>query len=139
MNTLAPDPTRELFSVEDEERIEALELILEAERRALLDADYVSLGELVQRKQALLEQMHPQLNQLRHMQSAAPDDPRWLRIQSRIERNRRINLQNGRLIAQAERHVRDALAVLRGEVPEAYDARGKRGGTAAIRRPLGQA
>lgn len=139
MSTLARDPLQILCSPQYEERIEALGLILEAEHKALLNADYAGLEELVQRKQALLEQMQLQLLQLRCIERAAPDDPRWHQIQRRLDHNRRINRQNGRLIAQAERHVRDALSVLRGDAPDAYNARGHRGGSETARRPLGQA
>lgn len=139
MSTLAQDPLQELMSPQYEERINALELILEAEREALLGADYVGLEQLVRQKQALLEQMHPQLDLFRKLQISTSSDPRWIRIRESLARNRRINQQNGRLIAQAERHVRDALSILRGDGSDSYDSHGNRGGTATRPRPLGSA
>jgi|GEM_PF-4349446 len=123
------------------EQLEAFEALLRDEHEALLEADYDRLARLTRKKTDLLAALNAELGgpdgaaAESYLQGLA-ESPE---LRQRLLRAREANRVNGRLIAGAMHYVEDALAALRGESADAYDAHGRAGPGCSGQVPLGRA
>ncbi len=120
------------------ECLQALEVVLEAQRTALLEADYASIEDLTPRVVSLVNQMEREIL-LAGGWEVLSEDPDWPDFRARVSRAHVLNAENGRMMALAHRQVTETLALLRGAAEPRYDESGNIKDTGARRGVLGEA
>ncbi|GEM_PF-4900136 len=110
---------------EHREGLLALEQMLEAERVALVNADYDRLQSLSEEKIRLLGWLEKILGEEFSGDDVLAGDTDWKQFLGALAEARQKNRENGALISRMQDFVREALAVLRGtDGDSAYDAHG---------------